>query len=330
MKTKDMMVVEEQIHHMLWGETNTLALLLSHKIGLFELIAREKRISLAEICDNLKLAPRPVQALLSMCMNNKLIVFSKGYYSLTKEAAIYLVKDSHLYWGKIFDMRIMIDELYSFKNFEAAFRADSPQIELFGNDKKFDFTPIMHAKSMVTGMVWPDKVDFSSHKCLLDIGGGSGAHSIGACTRWKNLKAIIFDFPDVCELAKEFIANHNLQNRIHTGNGDMWKDDFPEADIHFYSDILHDWPPEKGKFLIQKSFDSLDHKGRIVILERLFNKDKSGPFSAAAYNTIMMILTRGQQFSDGEMLHLLKEAGFIQIEIIPLLNEFSIVSGIKA
>jgi hypothetical protein len=26
--------------------------------------------------------------------------------------------------------------------------------------------------------------------------------------------------------------------------GDMWKDSFTQADLHFYSQVYHDWTPE--------------------------------------------------------------------------------------
>jgi hypothetical protein len=42
----------------------------------------------------------------------------------------------------------------------------------------------MHSASIGPAMVWPRKVDLAKNLIMLDIGGGSGAHSIGAgCPR---------------------------------------------------------------------------------------------------------------------------------------------------
>src|SRR4030095_10078769 len=104
--------------------------------------------------------------------------------------------------------------------------------------------------------------------------GGSGAHCIGATLQWPHLHAIIFDMAPACEVAQEYIAHHNLQHRIKTHVGDMWNDAFPSADLHFYSMIYHDWSPEKCRFFTQKSFESLQSGGRLIIHETLYNDDK--------------------------------------------------------
>ena len=78
---------------------------------------------------------------------------------------------------------------------------------------------------------------------MLDVGGGSGAHAIGAAQRWPDLEVVVFDLAPICSLAEEFIARHGLQGRVRTEAGNMWADEFPPADVHLYSQIYHDWPP---------------------------------------------------------------------------------------
>jgi 16S rRNA G966 N2-methylase RsmD len=111
----------------------------------------------------------------------------------------------------------------------------------------------MHGISMGPGLAWPEFADLSGHHLMLDVCGGSGAHSIGAVTRWSQLRAIVLDMPSVCEVADEFIRKHSLEDRIETFSGEMWEEPFPAADLHFYSNIFHDWPKEKGGFLTANS-----------------------------------------------------------------------------
>src|SRR5262249_21611418 len=148
---------------------------------------------------------------------------------------------------------------------------------------------------------WPEALDLSMHHMMLDIGGGSGAHSIGATLRWPNLKATVLDIGPVCEVAQEFAAAKGLQERITTHVADIWNDPFPGADVHFYSMIYHDWPPEKCRFLTRKSFESLKPGGRIVIHEILFNDDRTRPLAAAAFNIVMLYYVPGQQYSGREL-----------------------------
>lgn len=164
---------------------------------------------------------------------------------------------------------------------------------------------------------------------MLDIGGGSGAHCLGATLRWSHLHALVFDLAPVCDVAQEFVAHHGLQGRIRTQVGDMWNESFPSADLHFYSMIYHDWLVEKGRFLTQKSFASLAPGGRIVIHEMLYNDEKTGPFTVATYNIGMLWGTEGQQFSGRELSTMLSEAGFTDIEVKPTWGYWSIVTGRK-
>jgi cyclopropane fatty-acyl-phospholipid synthase-like methyltransferase len=164
---------------------------------------------------------------------------------------------------------------------------------------------------------------------MLDIGGGSGSHSIGAVRRWSQMQAIIFEMPVVCEVAEQYIAQYGMQRQIETYAGDMWNDPFPPADLHFYADIYHDWPLEKCRFLAEKSFASLEAGGRIIIHEMLLNDEKTGPFTVAGYAIAMLLWTEGQQFSGRELSTMLDEAGFIDIEVKPTSGYWHIVTGRK-
>ena len=132
---------------------------------------------------------------------------------------------------------------------------------------------------------------------MLDVGGGSGAHAIGAVTHWPHLRAVVFDLEPVCEVAREFIAKAGLQDRIETQSGDMWEDPFPEADLHFYSNIYHDWSREKG---------------------------------AVGFTILMLVWSAdGGQYSGRELSEMLTDAGFRQIETKPTFGYHSIVTGVK-
>jgi len=151
----------------------------------------------------------------------------------------------------------------------------------------------MHGTSMAAALAWPERIDLSGHRLMLDIGGGSGAHAIGAAQQWGKLQVIVFDLAPVCGLADEFISRHGLQDRVRTQVGDMWADTFPPADLHFYSQIYHDWPPDRCRLLSRKSFEALKPGGRLILHEMLYDDRKAGPFATAAMNINMLLVRRG-------------------------------------
>ena len=328
------------IFNVLYGLPAAQALLVAHELQIFELIAKNKALSLEAIAQTLNLQTRPAQALLSMCASLELLSLNAdNAFEVTSLTKDFLLKGAPCYLGGSLDMTLMNAEVYTFKSFKQALLTNHSQVyqgeELFQTNEQQSalakvFTRAMHGKSIAMAGMWPPKIDLSQNQSFLDIGGGSGAHSIGAVLQWPDLQAIVYDRPAVCEVAEEYIQTFDLKENIQTQVGDMWTDPFPTSDIHFYCDILHDWPLSQCRFLVEKSFEALPHNGRIIIHEMFFNENKTGPFSVASYNIMMLLWTQGQQLSKKELMLLLKEVGFIDIQVLPTgFGDWALLTGLK-
>ncbi|MFN6567221.1 methyltransferase [Dendronalium sp. ChiSLP03b] len=311
--------------------------LVAYDLKLFPLLAEKPR-TLTEVCEILKIHERPAKALLAMSVSLGLLQVQDDYYSLTSFAEDYLLEGSSTYLGDFLDLTVATASVYSFENIKKAVLSNSSQIysgeKLFQtHEKQADlaraFTNAIHSRNLGPAQAWPEVLDLSAHRLLLDIGGGSGVHAINATLKWSNLQALIVDLDPICEVAQEFVIRHGLQSRIKTQVSDMWSQPFPTADIHFYSDIYHDWPLEKGRFLTQKSFDSLERGGRIIIHEMLYDDQKLNSSAVAAYDIAMLLWTEGQQYSARELSTMLMDAGFTNIEVKPTFGYWSIVTGCK-
>ncbi len=323
----------------LYGLAGAQALFVAHNLKLFKVLSK-KPLSLIEICDEYNIHPRAAQAMLSMLASQEFIrLTDEKYYTLTEISEEYLLEESPTYFGSILDRSWQLNEVYSFKSFKKALMTNTSQV--YGGDDFFKTneenadlakasTRSMHSKSMESASAWPSKVHLSANRCMLDVGGGSGAHSIWAVHSWPRLQAIVYDRPLVCEVTEEFIRKFQQQDRIRTYVGDMWQDDYPEADLHFYSDIFHDWTPEQCTFLAEKSFESLKSGGQIILHEMLFENDKTGPYPVAAYNIFMLLWTKGQQFSEKELRKILENTGFIDVRTEKTgFGDWSVVTGQK-
>lgn len=327
--------------HLLWdmimGIYGYQAVLLAHDLKLFPFLAGGSR-TLQEVAEALNIAPRPARALLQACIAAGLAETLDGRYSLTPVSEEYLLESSPVYFGGFLDYTLANRTVLTFDTLKKAVLTNSPQ--LYGGEDIYKsheergeaaraFTRMMHSHSMAEALVWPDKLDLSRYRTMLDIGGGSGAHSIGATLRWPDLRATVLDLASVCEVTREYIDRFGLQERIGTRTGDMWVDPFPPADLHFYADIFHDFTPEKCGFLTKKSFESLESGGRLIIHEMLFNSEKTGPFTVAAYDVSMLLWTEGQQFSGTELSAMLAGAGFVDIAVIATQGYWHVVTGVK-
>ena len=229
------------------------ALLLAHRLKVFALLEDNPR-TLTEICDALDIKPRPAEAILTVATALGFLSLQQERYALTAVSEEYLLQKSPNYFGFLWDLMIDNYQVCSFTSLEKSILTDSPQTygggDIYQSHEEqvellHRFTSGMHSMSMASALVWPGVLDFSRHRVMLDIGGSSGAHSIGATLRLPNLQAIVLDFPQVCEVAEGYIVEYNLQERIKTCGANIWNDHWPSADLHFFSNMYHDWPPEK-------------------------------------------------------------------------------------
>jgi protein-L-isoaspartate O-methyltransferase len=319
------------------GISGYAAVFVAHDLHLFALLA-ERPCTLADVCAALQIAQRPAEALLAVCASLGLVQVHAGRYRLTPVSEAYLVPSSPTFFGGLLDMVIATYATYSFDSVKHTVRTNAPQAYGGGEvptspqehaARMRAFAHGMHARGMAPALIWPDVLDLAHSRVMLDVGGGSGVYSITAAQRWPHLQAIVLDQASVCEVAQEYIAQYGLQQRIRTQVGDMWQDPFPAADLHFYSGVYHDWPPEKCRLLTQKSFASLAAGGRLIIHELLYNDDKTGPFTVASFAVTMLMISEGQQFSGHELSTMLAEAGFTEIEVKPTFGYWSMVTGRK-
>jgi hypothetical protein len=313
--------------------------LAARKIKLFELLA-ERPLTLEQVCAARRIPRRGCLAMLTVCASLGLLALRDGRYSLTELAEDYLLPSSPTYFGWLYDVWTPLVGVFTPDTLLKAVTTDSPQgpfadpAGAFGEwyaEQAANFIRAMHSVSVGPSLEWPRRVDLAANRMMLDIGGGSAVHSIGAVTIWPELRATIFDQPAVCALAREFAARYGVADRIGTHPGNFFEDPFPAADLHFYSQIFHDWPAERCRLLARKSFESLPAGGRVVVHEVLLDDDLSGPFAAAALNVTMLMAAPpgAEQLSGRQIGEMLTGAGFCQLEVKPSFGYWSIVTAVK-
>src|SRR5262249_38474692 len=159
------------------------AVFVAHDLHLFSLLAEQPR-TVSQVCTALNIAPRPAEALLGVCQTVGLVQLHADRYALTPLAEDYLLETSPTYFGGSIDLAIANYSLYSVESLKKAVLTGSPQV--YGGEEIFKsheeqanlarvFTRAMHSASIGPALAWPEAMDLSAHKCLLDIGGGARA-----------------------------------------------------------------------------------------------------------------------------------------------------------
>jgi acetylserotonin N-methyltransferase len=179
--------------------------------------------------------------------------------------------------------------------------------------RKRSFLRGMHGFGQLSSPAVAAAFDLSGFRRLADLGGATGHLAIAACERYPQLRAAVFDLPQVVEMAREYTAASPAHDRIEVLAGDFFRDDLPPADLYSLGRILHDWREEKIRLLLARIHAALPPSGALLIAEKLLDDDKSGPVHAHVQSLNMLICTEGKERTLGEYAALLRAAGFTSV-----------------
>ncbi len=177
--------------------------------------------------------------------------------------------------------------------------------------------------------VLAERVPLDGARTLLDVGGGSGIYSIAWLRRHPELRAIVWDRPEVLKVAREMAEQYGVADRLECMSGDMFVDPVPAADVVLLSNILHDWDEPECRTLVERCAAALPSDGRLLIHDVLLNDDHSGPLPIALYSAALFTLTEGRAYSAREFQTWLTDVGLTLLPLLSTLVHCAVVGGRK-
>jgi hypothetical protein len=313
---------------------NFPVLTVADEIGLFTLLAKQA-LSPTEIAEQLKIGARATEGILGVLTSLGFVLQHDGQFLLTELSRNYLLPESPYYWGGL--LRNIHDSLPTHESIrDAALKdyyhdAESPwDSGEIPQARAERLTRHMHAHSMPAAMGVARWGNFTGVKRLLDVAGGSGCFPIALAMRYPHMRFTVLELAPVVALAKQYIADYGMQDRIDTLVANMFRDPFPSGyDAVFFSNIYHDWKREECLRLTRSSFDALPSGGHIYIHEMLLDDTKDRPISTMGYAIQMLVGTQGKQYSAAEIRAMLTECGFDSITVTPTFSYFTLIRATK-
>jgi hypothetical protein len=346
-------VSPEPIFQIVTGFWASKALMAAVELELFTKLSGGKQMTLKELQQALEMKARPTDVFASALASLGLLQITKEkegserLFANSPISEMFLDKSkASSYMGEIitmFDKRLykawdkLVESLKSNKPVNAADGGGAETIFDQAKSKQAveeiqKFTHAMQGVSIGPAMQLPKAYDFSKHRRMMDIGGGSGVYAIQVVKANPHITATVLDLEPVCHVAEQYIKIHNLQDKVKTKPLDFFKEDIPTGyDVAFLSLILHDYSEEKGIALLKKIYNGLaNDDGVVVISEWLLNDDKTGPPASALMGLNMLIETYGgKNYSYAEIADMLKQASFKRTEKRPLAAPAEIIIGYK-
>ncbi|GAC1449529.1 MAG: class I SAM-dependent methyltransferase [Isosphaeraceae bacterium] len=290
-------------------------------LGIFDALSSGPR-GTTELAKQLGANPEALGRLLDACVGLRLLDRKGDQYQNTPPASAFLTSTSpQRLTGYIHFSNDVMWKMWA--NLEDAVREGSHRWKqtygwdgpIFANffrteELKREFLMAMHGYGLISSPSVVEASELGRFRHLVDLGGATGHLAVAACERHPDLRAVVFDLPDVVPLAVEITSSSPAASRIEVVAGDFFTDPLPEGDLYSLGRILHDWAESKILELLGRIHQRLPNGGAVLIAEKLVNDDRSGPRWAQMQDLNMLTCTEGRERTLDEYEALLKRVGF--------------------
>lgn len=288
------------------------------EFALPTLLAR-RSLPLSEIARALQIHLRVADRFVNACVALKLLERVDGEFRNTALAEQFLVKDQQTYLGDQllkYDRSSYpnwIDLTKRMREWQPGATDDAPPP---ADDQGAESMSAQHNLSLLVGHALAEAYDFSAHKQMLDLGGGTGAMSLGICQRHANLRAIVFDLPAITELAQTFINESGMSERIEVRAGDFKEDELPAGfDVVLLANLLSMASEETNRELLRQLYEQLPDGGAAIISGWILDDARTGPLIPVLFCLEdINWQTPDVERSASTYTSWLADAGFVRIE----------------
>lgn len=185
---------------------------------------------------------------------------------------------------------------------------------------KSTYSELMAASQQAVSQQILDAYDFSHHRALLDVGGGSGTFLRAVGTRFPQLSLNLFDLPSVVPMAEGRITKHG---------GDFRRDPLPEKmDIISLVRVVHDHDDDAVLALMRNVRRVCSPETVLLIAEPFSGNKATTSVSDAYFGMYFAAMGQGRTRTPREIAILAEAAGFSQPKIWP--TNMPIITGVMS
>lgn len=157
-----------------------------------------------------------------------------------------------------------------------------------------------------------------SARNMIDVGGASGTYTIAFLKAVPEMKATLFDRPEVIQIAREHLARESMLDRVHLVAGDFYKDELPGGhDMAFLSAIIHQNSPLRNVELFRKVLRAIIPGGRLIIRDHVMEPGRTKPKDGSIFAVNMLVNTaEGSTYTFDEIKSWLTGTGFVNVSLL--------------
>ncbi|MEZ5595606.1 MAG: methyltransferase [Pseudomonadales bacterium] len=176
------------------------------------------------------------------------------------------------------------------------------------------------------------QVSLEGRRKIMDLGGGSGCYCIVGAQKYPTLRGEVLDLPSVVVVTREFVAQHDLGDRLTASVCDFTADPLPrDADVAIMASNLPQYDRDIIARVVARVFEALLPGGEFHLIGECIDADGRGPLAPALWGLSEAVNdSSGLAHSTADCEGYLAAAGFQRITV----NEFipqtlTRISGVK-
>lgn len=315
-----------------WAVWPSFAMLAGIQIDLFTIL-KDGPMTTEQIADSIGVRSDKLKPLLYALAAVGLLTVERGLFSNTTEANHFLVRGSPSYRGGKHEN--LLNHWKAGLKTADSIRTGSPQAKLdfssASKDRLEMFYRSNHAQAIRRGRELVTMYDLSSHRTLLDVGGGSGGLAIAITEACPHIQATVVDLPTVTPITQGIVEEAGASDRVQVMTADVLSDSLKGLfDAAVLSSLIQVISPDKAGRVLKNVGKVIGPGGVIYIRGDVLNDSGVSPLGSVMRNLIYLnIYDEGQAYTEQEHREWLKEAGFEDFErkIIP--DGFSLIRARK-
>lgn len=201
------------------------------------------------------------------------------------------------------------------------------QFNRFSEEQQQIFSAGVEAITAATAAALPTSYDFTQHRRILDVGGGTGSFLIPILRRWPALQATLFELPGACAVARQRLAQVPEGARVAVVEGDFFKDALPNGhDVLIVANTVHVLSAAHNLELLRNMRAHVDGGARLLLVDLWMDPTHTQPAQAPMMSGEYLVMSgEGQAYGEETADHWLAQTGWRKIERRPLAGPPSVI-----
>jgi cyclopropane fatty-acyl-phospholipid synthase-like methyltransferase len=169
--------------------------------------------------------------------------------------------------------------------------------------------------------------DFSRHRRVLDLGGGTGSFLIAVLSEHSGVQGTLFELPGAVAVARQRLTGNPLESRIQLIAGDFFTTPIPAGhDAIIVANVIHLLSPERNLELLRRIRETVSDESRLLLVDLWTDPTHTEPlFAALMAGAFLLRSGEGDVYSEEEIHDWLQSTGWKQLERKPLAGPASVI-----